>query len=174
MQRRTQGPIAFTSLSLSSARIKPVTAKHFDEASLMDEPMVIPVQIGTQSISECSAFLDCGALAFGFIDADYAHSHSLPLQPLKQPRPLDFVDGSKSSSGWITHVCHTTMSFGNGSHQERISLFVTKLSDHPVILGLGWLKRHNPAVDFTTSTLYFRSSYCNANCLVKSTIVPPP
>lgn len=53
-----------------------------------------------------------------------------------------------------------------GQHEETALLFLTKLADAtPVILGLPWLQRHNPSVDWTAMTLTFNSRYCQTNCL---------
>jgi hypothetical protein len=132
--------------------------------------MVIDVQIDLKSRTHCHAFIDSGALAVGFIDSDFAQSLQLPTQPLKHPRPLDMIDGSESKYGWITRVCHTQMALGAGVHTEDISLFIVpKLPDFPVILGRGWLRRHNPRIDFTTDTLCFDSPQCIAHCPSRQT-----
>lgn len=52
-----------------------------------------------------------------------------------------------------------------GNHEELCLFFVTDLSpDTPVILGLPWLRRHNPSIDWTRMTLRFDSRYCRMHC----------
>ena len=104
--------------------------------------------------------IDSGALATGFIDQEFAHSLGLNLQPLSCPRPLDMFDGTASTTGSVKLIAHCYMSIGNGHHTEHLSLFVTHLANYPIILGKGWLTRHNPVIDFSTNVLQFQSPTC--------------
>lgn len=54
---------------------------------------------------------------------------------------------------------------------ESMSFYVTKLpEDFPVILGLAWLKRHNPMVDWTAGKTTPCSAYCKKYCLSPGTL----
>ncbi|EAQ88892.1 hypothetical protein CHGG_05511 [Chaetomium globosum CBS 148.51] len=53
------------------------------------------------------------------------------------------------------------------THQPQTPalFFVTDLSpETPVILGLPWLQRHNPAIDWASLSVTFNSDYCRALC----------
>jgi len=47
-------------------------------------------------------------------------------------------------------------------HSERILLAVTQLGKQSTILGMTWLKKHNPEIDFTTATV--RLTRCSPRC----------
>ena len=50
-------------------------------------------------------------------------------------------------------------------HQELAIFFVTTLSeDHPIILGLPRLRRHNPYIDWSNLEVMFTSGYCQTFC----------
>jgi hypothetical protein len=52
------------------------------------------------------------------------------------------------------------------NYYENALFFVTKLFQKtPVILGLQWLYRHNPSIDFQNNSLTFTSPYCHRFCL---------
>ena len=50
----------------------------------------------------------------------------------------------------------------SGNHHEQIELFVIPAAGTSVILGLPWLVRHNPAVDWTASAITAWSPDCHA------------
>ena len=52
-------------------------------------------------------------------------------------------------------------------------MFVTKLGHYPVILGIPWLRSHDPHIHWKANTLTFNSSHCLSHCLTgpRSTIV---
>jgi hypothetical protein len=43
---------------------------------------------------------------------------------------------------------------------EKIKLFVTQLAHYSVILGMPWLKKHDPKIGFASHTFTFDSEYC--------------
>src|ERR1700677_4982069 len=52
-----------------------------------------------------------------------------------------------------------------GSHEEKIVLDVMELGRHPLILGIPWLKVHNPTIDWTSHRVTFASPFCSHQCL---------
>lgn len=122
----------------------------------MDRKQSIPV----------TALVDCGATGLSFIDIDFARSQNYCLQPLYYPRTLTVFDGRETVSGRVTHIVHVTFHLGNHRHTERLSAFVTKLSSsHQIVLGLPWLKRHNPYIDWERESMTFASDYCTRKCI---------
>jgi len=61
------------------------------------------------------------------------------------------VNGSLNEAGSITKVADMVMTYKG--HSERILLAVTRLGKQNTILGMTWLKKHNPEIDFTTATV---------------------
>ena len=91
--------------------------------------------------------IDCGATS-DFMDINYAKINSIPLAKKLVPRKLEVVDGCPISSGAVTHQT-ADLQLSTNSHHENISFDITKLGHYPVILGLPWLKKHNPAIDWS-------------------------
>jgi len=84
------------------------------------------------------------------------------LRPLlkEQPYPLHVANGQPMpEQAMIRHEVRSTRMEING-HQERIDLDCLELATHDVILGLTWLRKHNPQIDWIAQTL----SLANCNC----------
>lgn len=110
---------------------------------------------------QCPLFVDSGCSAMGFLDDDFAIHHQIQRFQLAKPRPLHLADGVFSS--YVTHYVVIRLRIGH--HHESVSLYVTRLSPaNPIILGLPWLREHNPTIDWETSTLYFGTK-CDGRCL---------
>ncbi|KAF9368311.1 hypothetical protein BGX21_006658, partial [Mortierella sp. AD011] len=57
------------------------------------------------------------------------------------------ADGTPSSHGSVSHEAHLPITISR-QHHETLSLKITKLKYHPVILGADWLHKHNPAINW--------------------------
>lgn len=134
-----------------------------DESCLEGEHTVLPCRIlNGENYVNTYAMLDSGASGYAFIDSTFARTHSLPLTKLQYPRRLDVVDGRAVSSGSITHVA--TMKLDIAAHYESASCFVTKLGHYPIILGIAWLRLHQPTINWGLNTLTFASNHCRQSC----------
>ena len=99
--------------------------------------IVLPCTIASKETSfNTIAMVDCGATA-SFVDSSFAQLHGLKFIPMQHPRDLTVADGRIVSSGAITHTVR--IAFALGAHREVIKLFVTRLGQYPVVLGLPWL-----------------------------------
>lgn len=96
------------------------------------------------------AFLDSGATR-SHISESFVSVHSVPTRRLDVPQIVHTVDDRPLLSGALTDeaVAHLSIL---GSHSEHLSLGVVSMS-YPIILGLDWLKRHNPLIDWKSGTL---------------------
>ncbi|KAI0996356.1 hypothetical protein K3495_g11824 [Podosphaera aphanis] len=81
---------------------------------------------------------------------------------LLHPRTFRVVDGRKSSAGLVT--CTVSCKLVIGKHRESAKIFVTRLGQYPVILGYGWLKKHNPAINWQENLVKFNSAPCTKKC----------
>ena len=68
------------------------------------------------------------------------------------------MDGSEITGGPVTHDTQVRMTINN--HEEKIHLHCITIGNAPVIVGLPWLKLHNPAIDWRTHRLSFHSDEC--------------
>ena len=124
-----------------------------------DKSFVIPTTLSSIddkiSVTDDASLLDTGATGSskGYISPEFAESAKLPLTPLPYPIPVYNVDGTLNASGSIKYTCTTNLTIGD--HVETITLRVTNTGSSNVILGLEWLRLHNPLVDWKTCKLYF-------------------
>jgi hypothetical protein len=103
--------------------------------------------------------LDCGASGL-FIDRDYVNRNRIPTRRLQRPIPVLNVDGTPNEAGAIKEVVSLVLRYKD--HAERALFAVTSLGSQDLILGLPWLKRHNPEVDWRTGEV--RMNRCNVQC----------
>lgn len=109
----------------------------------------------------CIALVDSGCTGMAFVDFAFATRNRLPMTKMGRKRPLYLADGVLSS--WIEFEITTELVIGD--HREMITFFVTSLAqDNPVILGLPWLRKHNPRVDWANLQLEF-ADHCQGRCL---------
>jgi hypothetical protein len=97
------------------------------------------------------------------MDDRFASLHSIPLNPKPFPRPLHLIDGQPISSGAVTH--DTKLSLQVGPHFENTRVDICRLDRYPLVLGITWLRQHNPLVDWRIDRVTFTSPYCSRYCL---------
>src|ERR1700722_4772544 len=122
----------------------------------------VPIRVKTY------AMIDSGASA-NFLSEEIVKTHKLPTEELPKPRKVKVIDGRERSSGEIKQTCTLCVTIEN--HTEEIKFFVTSLGNHHAILGMAWLRRHNPDINWEKETIIFSSRYCNENCLEKKTVI---
>ncbi|KAI5115438.1 hypothetical protein M0805_004383 [Coniferiporia weirii] len=113
--------------------------------------MKIPITmtVHNQNIST-NALIDSGAEG-KFIDAKFVIKHRIPTKPLARPIHVRNVDRTPNQHGTITRFTWRLIKIGGRS--ITTTFLITSLGREDVILGLPWLKRHNPAIDWTAGTI---------------------
>lgn len=87
------------------------------------------------------------------IDSTLVESHQIPTSALPAPVAMILADGTVASSGTVTHITNTVSLLIDGV-SSSCRFYVTTLS-YPIILGMDWLERHNPAIDWVEKTIHF-------------------
>ena len=123
------------------------------------------------------ALIDCGATGYAFIDEEFTLRHHLPRTPLREERQLEAIDGRPIASGNITHLCRAILTIQE--HREQLPMFITKLGHYPLVIGIPWLRQHDPAIRFASNLVTFGSQYCLDRCHDRPVTVsvsqgPPP
>lgn len=90
--------------------------------------------------------IDSGA-TISFMHQNLAKAHDLPLVP--QRLNISLANGATHISENATRVILQTSS----QHFEVQSFQLITLGNYPLILGMDWLKRHNPSIDWNTKTI---------------------
>lgn len=113
--------------------------------------MRIPIQISAkkQTVSTL-ALIDSGAEG-QFIDINFAKTHQIPLHKLGTPIPVRNVDNTPNARGPITHYAiRRTILEGKTIFARYLA---TSLGKQTIILGLPWLRRLNPKINWTEGTV---------------------
>jgi len=108
------------------------------------------------------ALIDCGATGIAFMDQDFARDHQIPLQELKENKPIKVIDGRPIESGDITHFAKGGITVHD--HGEQLPMFMTKMGHYPIVLRIPWFRLHDVAVQFPSNTVIFGSQYCTTHC----------
>ena len=122
----------------------------------------LPIQLqttDTQLTKSTKALLDCGATGL-FMGKDFTQRENINTKKLSTPIPVRNVDGTPNEAGPITEVVDIILRYKG--HSERAVFAVTAIGQEDVILGLPWLKEHNPEVDWRTEEV--KMSRCPARC----------
>jgi hypothetical protein len=69
---------------------------------------------------------------------------------------------ANGKSNVVSRECFTELKIQD--HHEHISLDSTILESYPVILGIPWLKRHDPWIHWSSHRITFNSPYCLSQC----------
>ena len=75
---------------------------------------------------------------------------------LKTPIKVRNVDGTYNENGAITERCLIPFRIKDKTMTEWF--YVTTIGDQDLILGLPWLEKHNPIINWKEKTLEFQSS----------------
>ena len=98
--------------------------------------------------------IDSGATAL-FIHDRFVNQHKIWRIPLKRPIPLSNIDGTKNKAGSLTHYARLTLKIGD--HEETSDFLITDIGPEDVILGLPWLKKTNPVIDWNLGQMVLQS-----------------
>ena len=110
--------------------------------------------------------IDSGASST-FINESFVERHCIPSIPHTNPIPLNVIDGSSISSGAVTH--HTTpLSLSINAHSEDCSFHIIPIHKYDIVLGISWLRKHDPTITWSKNSIKFESRFCHHHCLPSS------
>jgi transposase InsO family protein len=134
-----------------------------------DRSFIVPMTLSTLSadlsVDVDAALIDCGAQKWGYLNTAFVAHHALPTTALPHPIGVYNADGSLNKAGAITHVCTLRMVIGD--HSEEITFRVTNTGSSNAVLGLQWLRFHDPLVNWGHGKLFFVR--CPASCGMPAT-----
>lgn len=105
---------------------------------------------GLNRSTRTAAMIDSGATGL-FISEKFIRKHDVRTHRLKQVIPLLNINGSHNINGAVTQFARLTLT--TGDYTEQLEFLVTDLGPEDVILGLPWLKKVNPKIDFKKGTI---------------------
>jgi hypothetical protein len=77
--------------------------------------------------------------------------HGTRTFPLQRPIGIFTIDGTKNQAGQITHFTHARLAVDG--HKRWTDFLVTDIGQEGLILGLPWLRKENPEVDWERGQL---------------------
>ena len=124
-----------------------------------ESPFTIQCTLGNKI--KATTLADTCATGYGFIDEEFAETvcQVLEIEPqrLIKPKQIQGFDGRAAKP--ITHAIYPTLTVG--THTESLApLLITKLGNHPMILGRPWMKKHGVIIDITNDSLAFWPGHC--------------
>ncbi len=113
--------------------------------------VTVPIEFFVNGKSfSTSALLDSGA-AGNFMSLEFAELHKIPLIPCISPLSVEAVDGRPLGTGRVTHLSQELHMRTGLLHRELIQFYILQAPHTPVILGLPWLRKHDPLLQWTSA-----------------------
>jgi len=104
-----------------------------------------------------NAMIDSGATE-DFIDREVCNKHGIKMITGKSQWEIYLADGKTRAMGPVTHMTKVPMDIS--SHRELATFQVANLQNDKVILGMPWLREHNPTMDWNARRITFKSERC--------------
>ncbi len=136
--------------------------------------ITLPVEIIAQNQTiQTTALLDSGAVG-NFIDSEFVGQLHLELTPCNSSLAVEALDGRPLDKGRILRLTvSVTLRIGT-LHSERIQFYVIRSPTHLLILGLPWLRTHDPQISWREGQITEWGPTCQERCLSKITRNPSP
>jgi hypothetical protein len=99
-----------------------------------------------------------------FIDERYAKQNNILLRQKAIPHRVLVVDGWEVANRPVTHDAVVDLMINN--HYETIRLHCITIGNLPIIVGLPWLKKHNPNINWKEGYIMFNSARYTKECMV--------
>lgn len=136
--------------------------------------MILPAKLCTRTDSESvimsvTVLIDSGA-DDSFMDSTFADQLGLKSIPLDCPLVANALDGRPLAT--VTHKTVPVELVISGNHREKVSFNLLHSPHSAVILGLPWLRLHNPHFDWLTCKVLSWSTYCHSHCLLSAVSAP--
>ena len=105
------------------------------------------------------ALLDSGVTGL-VMSSEFARKQRFKLKKLERPMYVRNVDGPLNKEGPIKHMVEVNIYYQE--HRERMEIDVIRGQKWMVILGMPWLARHNPEINWRTGEV--KMTRCPEEC----------
>jgi len=116
-------------------------------------------RIDTQEGVTVETLLDSGVTGL-VMSSEFAKKKGFKLKKLKRPINVRNVDGSFNKEGPIENTVEVNIYYQE--HRKRMEINVIGGQKWTVILGMLWLARHNPEIDWRTGEV--KMTRCQEEC----------
>src|SRR5258707_9231482 len=131
------------SIDINGVIVKSLANKHF----------TIPISIKSENTEETTALIDSGAEGM-FVNISITQKWR--KTSLVKPVKVRNIDGTANANGEIKEKCLITIDCQGKEMTDWF--YITALGDQNFILGLPWLKKYNPVIEWREKTLEFHHS----------------
>ena len=108
-----------------------------------------------------TALIDCGATG-NFIDPSLVSCLLLPSRAIPPLQAFN-VDGTVNKQGWITTA--TTVHCQAADFKEDLTLMIVDIGRPQVVLGMPWLTKHNPHINWEKKTVTLNDEHIHKTTL---------
>lgn len=120
----------------------------------------IPIQLkGQGRVVNYECMVDSGASTI-FISDRVVRELELRTEKFFRSIPLSNIDGSLNRAGDLTDFIELELRIGDHTHDQIFA--VTDIGEDDVIIGIDWLREHNPNIDWAQGSL--RLDRCPSRC----------
>jgi len=148
-----------------------VALNHTETLEQDNDDIMVKIQLhGEKESVTINTKIDSGVTE-DFIDREVCNKHGIKMTKAKNPREIYLADGKPSAMRPVTHMTKVPMDIS--SHRELATFQVANLQNHEVILGMPWLREHNPTPDSNDKRITFNSARCTTWCLKSSSVAYP-
>lgn len=147
----------------SSSQSVSVQAKYTTSASSFKLPVQLIIQ---DKVITTTALLDSGA-ARNFISYEFASQCKLRLTPCNSPLAVEALDSRPLGEGKVLRLTEEVKLHIGTLHLETIQFYVIHSPNHSLILGLLWLRTHNPHISWREGQITQWDVTCQDRCLSK-------
>ncbi len=150
----------------SRPNIDPVTRVSVTLFALNDDHcLTVPVALETPSgVVQIPAMIDSEA-AGNFMSLNFAQEHNISLIRCLSPLAVEALDGCPLGTGKITHLTSRLMLTTGALHRESIQFYIIPTAHASIILGLPWLRKHNPSISWRDSQIINWGANCLSQCI---------
>jgi len=115
--------------------------------------------VDTQERITVEALLDSGATEL-VMSSEFAKKQWFKLKKLERPMNVRNINRSLNKEGPIEHTVEVNICYQG--HRERTEIDVIRGQKLTVILGMSWLARYNPEIDWKTREV--KMTRCPEEC----------
>jgi hypothetical protein len=124
-------------------------------ASALSDPKSFSVLLTSDIVSDPFRGLVDSGSSHCFADPSFVKSNELSIVSIP-PMPLKLIDGTVNT--YVSEQVNIPTRFPTGE-VLNLSYYVAPLeSSYSVVLGLDWLRRHNPLIDWRLSSIKFQKA----------------
>ena len=162
----------------ASCPVRPVSksqsvSSHTKE-NLFTSSILLPIRLHIKNRTiVTTAMLDSGATG-NLISHEFTSLHQVKLNPCESSLTVEALDGHPIGGGKVHRLTEEIKMHVGTLHSETIQFYVIQAPHHSIILGLPWLRTHNPHISWRDGQITQWGENCHEHCLSKITRVSQP